>query len=84
MSSSTQGTSVLERRDENIGQADALWENLTLAQKFSASSLTQFGFELNFIRDYHHSHVAVLTCNDTVASISKVGEIDTDPSIALR
>lgn len=79
-----QNDNIQERRASALDTTSELWDNLTLAQKFSASSLTQFGYELNFIRDYHHTHIAVLTCNDNVASISKVGEINTDPHLALR
>lgn len=75
---------LLERRKDMQEDADELWEGLTLAQKFSASSLRQFGYKLNFIRDFYDSHLAVLTCNDNIAIISKVGEIDTDPNIDIR
>jgi len=75
---------LLERRGEAAENSDALWEDLTLAQKFAASSLTQFGYELVFIRDDNVSSVAVLMCNDNIATISKAGEINTDPNIKLR
>lgn len=76
--------SLLEHRDELLDNTDELWASLTLAQKFSASSLTQFGFKLDCIRDSYDSHVAVLTCNDTVAIISRGGEINTSPHIQMR
>ncbi len=75
---------LLERRQETSTPTDELWENLTLAQKFSASSLTQFGYKLSFIRDFHDTHLAVLTCNENIATISKGGEINTDPNIQMR
>jgi len=75
---------LLERRQETSEHTDELWENLTLAQKFAASSLTQFGYKLNFIRDYHHTRVAILTCNENIATISKGGEINTHPNINIR
>ena len=75
---------LLERRQEMLGDTDKLWENLTLAQKFAASSLAQFGYKLNFIRDFHDTHVAVLSCNDNIAVISKGGEINTHPKIKIR
>lgn len=75
---------LLERREETLSHTDELWENLTLAQKFSASSLTQFGYKLSFIRDHHHTHVAILSCNENIATISKSGEINTHPNIKIR
>ncbi len=75
---------LLERRQETLTNSDELWEDLTLAQKFSASSLTQFGYKLSFIRDQHDTHVAILTCNENIATISKGGEINTQPNIKIR
>jgi len=75
---------LLERRQEMLGDTDKLWESLTLAQKFAASSLAQFGYKLNFIRDFHDTHMAVLSCNDNIAVISKGGEINTHPKIKIR
>ncbi len=73
----------LERRESHSEQSD-VWEDLTLAQKFAASSLTQFGYELIFIRDSQANSLAVLMCNENIATISKAGEINTAPSINLR
>ena len=75
---------LLERRMPTQGNYDDLWEELTLAQKFSASSLTQFGYKLNFIRDFHDTHIAVLSCNENIAVISKGGEINTHPNVQIR
>ncbi|REL34522.1 hypothetical protein [Thalassotalea euphylliae] len=60
------------------------WDKLTLAQKFSASSLGKFGYELQFVRSGDHGSLAVLTCNNGIATISDDGEIDTSPSIQIR
>ena len=84
MAVAMQREDLLERRLPTQGDFDDLWEELTLAQKFAASSLTQFGYKLNFIRDFYDSHIAVLTCNDNVAVITKGGEIDTHPNIQIR
>lgn len=75
---------LLERRQGSLENFDDLWDELTLAQKFAASSLTQFGYELNCIRDSYDSHVAILRCNENLAVISKVGEINTQPDINIR
>ena len=74
---------LLERRS-SPESADELWETLTLAQKFAASSLTQFGYELTFIREDNIGSIAVLVCNGNIATISKIGEINTAPSLKLR
>ncbi|WP_019029762.1 hypothetical protein [Colwellia piezophila] len=75
---------LLERREPIVGDFDDLWEALTLAQKFAASNLTQFGYKLNFIRDLYSSHIAILSCNDNIVVISKGGEINTHPDIKIR
>ncbi len=73
-----------ERRQNKWNNTDELWQNLTLAQKFSASNLMQFGYKLSFIRDYHNTHIAILTCDENIAVISKIGEINTQPKINIR
>jgi hypothetical protein len=75
---------LLERRQVAANESADTWDNLTLAQKFSASSLNQFGYELAFVRDYNSGSLAVLICNDNIATISKIGEINTAPTITLR
>lgn len=84
MAVAMQREDLLERRLPTQGDFDDLWEELTLAQKFAASSLTQFGYKLNFIRDFHDTHMAVLSCNENIAVISKGGEINTHPNIEIR
>ncbi|KGJ94558.1 hypothetical protein [Colwellia psychrerythraea] len=84
MASAMRREYLLERRQEVSEDTDKLWESLTLAQKFAASSLAQFGYKLSFIRDLHDTHVAVLSCNDNIAVISKGGEINTHPKIKIR
>ena len=41
---------LLERRQPTHEEA-SLWDRLSLAQKFAASSMTQFGYDLSFIRN---------------------------------
>ncbi|NQZ25529.1 MAG: hypothetical protein HRT55_04340 [Colwellia sp.] len=84
MALAMQREDLLERRQPTSGDFDNLWEELTLAQKFAASSLTQFGYKLNFIRDFYDTHIAVLSCNENIAVISKGGEINTHPNIDIR
>jgi hypothetical protein len=79
----TEDKIILERRKLSSDKS-MLWDQLSLAQKFSASSLGQFGYELSFVRTEKGHSVAVLTCNSGVAIITEDGEIDTSPNIELR
>jgi len=74
---------LLERRQQNV-VVDYLWEQLSLAQKFAASSLAQFGYDLTYIRNSNAGNLAILLCNGNPATISSEGEIDTSPDIVLR
>jgi hypothetical protein len=75
---------LLERRQQNNVATDSLWNKLSLAQKFAASSLTQFGYDLTYIRNSNTGSLAILLCNGNAATISSEGEIDTSPSIVIR
>lgn len=75
---------LLERRQLNDITADILWTKLSLAQKFAASSLTQFGYELTYIRNNSNGSLAILLCNGNAATITREGDIDTSPSIIIR
>lgn len=74
---------MLERRRETPEQS-VWWHKLSLAQKFSASSLGKFGYELIFIRNESGYRLAVLQCGGDIAVISEDGEIDTSPNITIR
>ncbi len=74
---------LLERRQQNL-VPEMLWAKLSLAQKFAASSLTQFGYDLTYIRNCKAGSLAILLCNDNAATISSEGEIDTSPDIIIR
>lgn len=74
---------LLERRQSTPVQAN-LWDRLTLAQKFAASSLTQFGYVLLYIRNYDVGNIAILLCNGIAATITAEGDIDTSPKIVIR
>ncbi|TYK64680.1 hypothetical protein [Colwellia echini] len=84
MAIAMQKEEMLERRGGTLVGFDDLWERLTLAQKFAASSLTQFGYKLNFIRDVDDTNLAILCCNENIVAISKAGEINTQPNIHIR
>lgn len=74
---------MLERRSEAPEQS-VWWNKLSLAQKFSASSLGKFGYELTFVRNDNDQSLAVLQCSNGVAVISEDGDIDTSPKITIR
>ncbi|ARD44220.1 hypothetical protein [Colwellia sp. PAMC 21821] len=74
---------LLERRQYTAEQSN-LWDKLSLAQKFATSSLTQFGYDLSFIRSSKSGNIAVLLCDSNAATISDDGEINTSPNIIVR
>ncbi len=74
---------LVERRHETP-ENSVWWSRLSLAQKFSASSLGKFGYELMFIRNDNGKSLAVLSCNGGLAIISEDGEINTSPNIHIR
>lgn len=79
----TQEQQMIERRG-NTPEHSVWWAKLSLAQKFSASSLGKFGYELAFVRNEQGKNLAVLTCNSGVAVITEDGEINTSPDINIR
>ena len=75
---------LLERRHYTPEQS-SLWYKLSLAQKFAASSLTQFGYDIAFIRNSQaRGSLAILLCDGNAATINDDGEINTSPDITIR
>jgi len=74
---------LLERRQQGVA-VNTLWGKLSLAQKFAASSLAQFGYDLTYIRNSNMGNLAILLCNGNAATISGEGDIDTSPDIVIR
>ena len=74
---------LLERRHHSP-EKSLLWDKLTLAQKFAASSLSQFGYNLAFLRCSRDGNLAILLCNQEAATITAEGDIDTKPQIIIR
>lgn len=74
---------LLERRQYTPQQSN-LWDKLSLAQKFATSSLTQFGYDLAFIRSSKSGSLAVLLCDSNAATITDDGEINTSPGLTIR
>jgi len=74
---------LLERRNYKP-EKPSLWDKLSLAQKFATSSLTQFGYDLAFIRNSSAGNMAILVCDNNIATITDDGEINTSPEITIR
>jgi hypothetical protein len=89
MSGREKMTAVLERetlieRRQYKTEQELLWDKLSLAQKFAASSLNQYGYELAFLRSSGISSTAVLLRGNDVATVASDGEINTAPDIIIR
>lgn len=74
---------IVDRRREPP-EKSVWWTKLSLAQKFSASSLGKFGYELAFVRNDNGHSLAVMMCNGGVAVINEEGDINTSPNIPIR
>ncbi len=79
----SQKNPILNRRKE-VPEQSIWWSKLSLAQKFSASSLGRFGYELSFIRNNEGHSLAVLRSDSSIAVITEDGEINTSPTIKIR
>ncbi|MCJ8318897.1 MAG: hypothetical protein MJK12_04640 [Colwellia sp.] len=73
-----------DRRKSQPASIDAMWDELTLAQQFSISSLGQFGYTLSFIRNVNLKALAVLHLNDKTATINEEGAINITAGLDLR
>ena len=80
---SPQNKDRLERRKE-VTSSINLWSKLSLAQKFSANSLSQYGYELDFIRVENGKNLAVLKSLSGYAVITDDGDINITPDIDVR
>ncbi|GAA5142374.1 hypothetical protein [Thalassotalea piscium] len=74
---------IVDRRKEPPEKSE-WWEKLSLAQKFSASSLGKFGYELSFVRNENGQSIAVLMCDSGIAVVTEDGDINTSPDIKVR
>ncbi|MFT5815827.1 MAG: hypothetical protein ACI9VT_003603 [Psychroserpens sp.] len=79
----SQKNPILNRRKE-VPEQSILWSKLSLAQKFSASSLGKFGYKLSFIRNDEGHSLAVLRCDSGIVVITEDGDINTSPTIEMR
>lgn len=60
------------------------WNELNLAQKFSAAELQRYGYELKFVRNLATGKIAVLEYDGKLAAIDHEGLIDINPQVTLR
>lgn len=74
---------LIERRHKAAAPKD-LWAELTLAQKFSASSLLKQGYELVFIRHSSVGNIAIMCLESKFIAIEEDGAIDSTPSVQVR
>lgn len=74
---------MVERRIATLEQP-VWWDMLSLAQKFSASSLGKFGYKLRFVRHENSQCLAVLGCNNNIVVVTADGHINSAPDISLR
>ncbi|MEW6981498.1 hypothetical protein AAD001_02465 [Colwelliaceae bacterium 6471] len=74
---------LIERRELSTEQ-QVWWDKLSLAQKFSASNLSKYGYDLAFVRNSNSGSLAVLLRDGQSTTISDDGEIDTHPNIVIR
>jgi hypothetical protein len=74
---------VLDRRHSSPSKS-SLWNQLTIPQQFSSSSLNNFGYDLAYIRDSNTNPMAILLCGSKVAVIDPDGDINTDTNITIR
>lgn len=72
--------------DRRLGDADkqAHWDKMSLAQKFVASELGRFGYDLAFVRTTATGPLAVLRLDETHATIDFEGDVDMNPSVVIR
>lgn len=84
MQNSVQREALLERRAKNDISNNILWDKLSLAQKFAASSLIKYGYALRFLRNSNEGSLAIMICEGNPATISSEGEIDSSPNIIIR
>ena len=74
----------IHERRQNKPDSVICYERLSLAQKFSASQLTQFGFKLQFIREENSESYAVFICGAQTITVDNSGEISTELDLVFR
>jgi len=73
----------IDRRKASPSQLSLL-NKLTIPQQFASSSLTNFGYDLTYVRDSNTNPTAIFLCGSQVAVIDVEGDINTNPNIIIR
>ncbi len=61
-----------------------LMSRLSMSQKFAVNGLSQYGYDIAFIRNENSSSYAVMICGDSIATVDTQGDINTNPVLYLR
>ncbi|NQY36099.1 MAG: hypothetical protein HRT37_14225 [Alteromonadaceae bacterium] len=83
MGNANERDELIERRHMTT-ENSFCWDKLTMAQKFSASSLSKYGYDLAFVRSSAAGNIAVLLRDGRCAVISNTGEVNTSSDITIR
>jgi len=75
--------SNIHRRRRTI-ESYEWWDHLNYAQKFSVSSLYQFGYKIDFVRHIEQSSIVFMSLNSNEATVDQDGLIDIHPDIKTR
>ncbi|MFT5296487.1 MAG: hypothetical protein ACI9YH_002507 [Colwellia sp.] len=76
-------TFLTERRLQQAKKIKC-YDKLSLAQKFSVSKLSQFGYDLLYVRKETYGLVAILKSQSAFVTVCHFGEINTTPNILMR
>jgi len=72
-----------ERRKQ-INDYSKLYEELNLIQKVMVCELGRLGYQLHYIRGRYANSIAILLCDDKIASVDRQGEININSNIEIR
>jgi len=72
-----------ERRKQIRDYSD-LYEQLNLIQKVMVCELGRLGYQLHFIRGKYANSIAILICNEQVATVDRQGEVALNTDIKIR
>ena len=76
---------TVDERRHACPSTHALWSKLSDAQQASVSSMSNYGYELSFIRsENEEQQQVVMVLNEAVIVIDDEGTIDTHPNIHIR
>lgn len=79
----SESSHTIDNRVKTYDQ-NSMWGKLNLSQRYSASSLGQFGYTLSHVRTFGQSTMAIMKQNDKMATINNLGAINTNPGVKRR